>query len=77
LCVKYCRRKLISSGQQHFRNTLSYIQTRQRQYAQKSTEEEEGEGEREGEGEEEERRKIDWEAVDIVGGCLKMGLSGR
>jgi vacuolar protein sorting-associated protein 35 len=54
---------------QHFRNTMGYISTRQRQAADRSGAEEEGEG-----GEEGKKKKVDWEAVDVVGGCLKMGI---
>lgn len=56
-------------GTQHFRNTLSYIQTRQRQAADA------GDGDDEVEGEEgTEAKKVDWEAVDVAGECLKMGI---
>jgi len=52
---------------QHFRNTLNYIQTRQRQA---------GEREDDVEGEEKDGvKKVDWESVDVVGGCLKMGIT--
>ncbi|WWD17800.1 hypothetical protein CI109_102242 [Kwoniella shandongensis] len=50
----------------HFRNTLTYIQGRQRQAAEQDSgseaEDEEG------------KKKVDWESVDVIGGCLKMGL---
>ncbi|KAK4688331.1 vacuolar protein sorting-associated protein 35, partial [Tremellales sp. Uapishka_1] len=49
----------------HFRNTLNYIQIRQKRSADKGSNEEEEEGE---------EKKIDWESVDVVGGCLKMGI---
>ena len=56
---------------QHFRNTLGYIQTKQR----RAGEMENADGEAgEGGGEEAEKKKVDWEAVDVVGGCLKMGI---
>lgn len=48
---------------------MGYISTRQRQAAERSGAEEEGEG-----GEEGKKKKVDWEAVDVVGGCLKMGI---
>jgi len=52
---------------QHFRNTLNYIQTRQTQA---------GEREDDVEGEEKDGlKKVDWESVDVVGGCLKMGIT--
>ncbi len=55
-------------GSQHFRNTLSYIQTKQRQATDRLNDEEV-------EGEEGEiAKEVDWEAVDVVGGCLKMGI---
>ena len=53
---------------QHFRNTLLHVQTKQRQNAGTSsspTETEEGK---------EPSVKPDWDAVDVVGGCLKMGI---
>lgn len=56
---------------QHFKNTLRYIQSKQRQHAGRGSDEEEGE-----EGEDGERGKPeDWSAVDVVGGSLKMGMS--
>ena len=48
---------------QHFRNTLTYIQTRQRQDGEKEDTEEDG------------VKRVDWDQVDIVGGALKMGLN--
>jgi vacuolar protein sorting-associated protein 35 len=64
-------------GMQHFRNTLMYIQTRQRQYAERDGGEEGENGENGEEGKEggEAGKKVDWEAVDVVGGCLKMGIT--
>ncbi|WWC58657.1 uncharacterized protein I303_101201 [Kwoniella dejecticola CBS 10117] len=52
----------------HFRNTLHYIQGRQCQAAEADTT-------AETEGAEEDKKKVDWESVDVVGGCLKMGIS--
>lgn len=54
---------------QHFRNTLTYIQTRQRQHADGGAGEDGDEAEKDG------VKKVDWESVDVVGGCLKMGIS--
>ncbi|WVQ85663.1 hypothetical protein IAT38_007829 [Cryptococcus sp. DSM 104549] len=54
----------------HFRNTLLYIQSRQRQ-AQDQADAAAGGEEAEGK---EGKKKVDWESVDVVGGCLKMGL---
>lgn len=47
---------------QHFKNTLRYIQNKQR--AHRDAPEAEGED-----------KPADWSAVDVVGGCLKMGLA--
>ncbi|OCF38322.1 vacuolar protein sorting-associated protein VPS35 [Kwoniella heveanensis CBS 569] len=62
----------VASGEmivKHFRNTLTYIQGRQRQVADSSESEvEPAEGE-------EAKKKVDWESVDVVGGCLKMGIA--
>ncbi|KAL0252612.1 hypothetical protein I308_102004 [Cryptococcus tetragattii IND107] len=53
----------------HFRNTLLYIRGRQRQ-AQADASDQGDERE-----EEEGKKKVDWESVDVAGGCLKMGLA--
>ncbi|WWC99767.1 hypothetical protein V866_006672 [Kwoniella sp. B9012] len=55
----------------HFRNTLTYIQGRQRQAAE-SSDRDSSEVTNEGG---EEKKKVDWESVDVIGGCLKMGIS--
>ncbi|WVF70542.1 hypothetical protein IAT40_005333 [Kwoniella sp. CBS 6097] len=63
----------VASGEmivKHFRNTLTYIQGRQRQAADSPETETEAEAT---EGEEA-KKKVDWESVDVVGGCLKMGI---
>jgi vacuolar protein sorting-associated protein 35 len=44
----------------HFKNTLIYILTRQRQAAEKA--------------DGEDKKRADWEDVDVIGGCLKMGI---
>lgn len=61
---------------QHFRNTLTYIQTRQRQHAERGdTPDATENGGEEGKEGEQAVTKIDWESVDVVGGSLKMGIS--
>ncbi|WRT64227.1 uncharacterized protein IL334_001156 [Kwoniella shivajii] len=59
----------------HFRNTLTYIQGRQRQAAE-STEDSSDSGTGTGSANEgdEKKKKVDWESVDVIGGCLKMGI---
>ncbi|WWC66334.1 uncharacterized protein I206_100235 [Kwoniella pini CBS 10737] len=52
----------------HFRNTLTYIQGRQRQAAESDTSDESTESV-------EGKKKVDWESVDVIGGSLKMGIS--
>jgi vacuolar protein sorting-associated protein 35 len=55
----------------HFKNTLRYIKSKQRQYANRDRESEDGEGDDDAEG----GKPVDWSAVDVVGGCLKMGIN--
>lgn len=52
---------------QHFKNTLRYIQNKQRTHRDTRSE-----SDADGEGDE---KPADWSAVDVVGGCLKMGLA--
>ncbi|WVR05955.1 hypothetical protein IAU60_002982 [Kwoniella sp. DSM 27419] len=61
----------------HFRNTLTYIQGRQRQAAEAVESASDGGDKEAGSGEEEEgvKKKVDWESVDVIGGCLKMGIA--
>ncbi|GFZ43598.1 Vacuolar protein sorting-associated protein 35 [Saitozyma sp. JCM 24511] len=56
----------------HFRNTLTYIAMRQRQHAERTEGATDGEAPAEGEAA---PKTVDWEAVDVVGGCLKMGVA--
>jgi vacuolar protein sorting-associated protein 35 len=55
---------------------LTYIQTRQRQHAERGdTPDATENGGEEGKEGEQAVTKIDWESVDVVGGSLKMGIS--
>jgi vacuolar protein sorting-associated protein 35 len=74
-----------STDIQHFRNTLTYIHTRQRQSAEKASNGNgngngiggsgaSGEDDDEGGGAVEKAHEPDWDSVDIVGGSLKMGI---
>jgi len=72
MIVKVCcwiLRSGMRADEQHFRNTLTYIQTRQRQHADRDAGDGDDEADKEG------VKKVDWESVDVVGGCLKMGIS--
>ena len=54
---------------QHFRNTLRYIAMRQRAHAERDVP-------TPSEGEDKEEGGLpEWESVDVVGACLKMGIS--
>jgi vacuolar protein sorting-associated protein 35 len=53
-------RRRTKADRQHFKNTLIYILTRQRQAAEKA--------------DGEDKKRADWEDVDVIGGCLKMGI---
>lgn len=53
----------------HFKNTLRYIQSKQAQHAARGNDEP-AEGE-----DDEDAKPVDWSAVDVVGGSLKMGLA--
>lgn len=55
---------------QHFKNTLRYIQSKQRQTADRDREGEDGEDE-----DEDAAKPVDWSAVDVIGGCLKMSIN--
>lgn len=55
----------VKADNQHFKNTLRYIQNKQRTHRDTRAEEP-------AEGED---KPADWSAVDVVGGCLKMGLA--
>lgn len=67
---------------QHFRNTLTYIAIRQKQHAEResngepespSEEVEEGvDGEN---GTKKKKVELGWDKVDVVGACLKMGIT--
>ncbi|WWC86333.1 uncharacterized protein L201_001206 [Kwoniella dendrophila CBS 6074] len=61
----------------HFRNTLTYIQGRQRQAAESTDNSNSDDNTSSTEGGEngETKKKVDWESVDVIGGCLKMGIS--
>ena len=55
----------------HFRNTLRYIAMRQRAHSERELPTPSG-----AEGEDQvEERLPEWESVDVVGACLKMGIS--
>lgn len=60
---------------QHFKNTLRYIQNKQGQHAAQAEADARGESpaadDEDGEG----AKPVDWSAVDVVGGCLKMGIA--
>ncbi|KAL1410661.1 retromer complex subunit Vps35 [Vanrija albida] len=51
----------------HFKNTLRYIQSKQTQAARAS--------DAPADGDDEDAKPVDWSAVDVVGGSLKMGLA--
>ncbi|CAK9787175.1 vacuolar protein sorting-associated protein 35 [Cutaneotrichosporon oleaginosum] len=52
----------------HFTNTLRCIRNKQTLHAQRREPEDDGEGD-------ERPLVVDWSAVDVVGGCLKMGIA--
>jgi hypothetical protein len=71
--VRACERRWRIAGNpvyeantQHFKNTLRYIQNKQRAHRDAPEPSDDAEGE---------EKPADWSAVDVVGGCLKMGLA--